>query len=133
MNYRARIAGLAVLLLLVLVNLVIAQSDGKVQRTCGQTREERVPLINEAFTSVFTVRRVSFAGNTYTRDRDFRERKRTLNEGDIFTPEALETSVKRLSKMRSIRPIRMDDIEVTLDRPRKDIDITFCIRQRPKH
>ena len=62
MNYRASIVGLMVFSLLVSVDLIFGQSIGDAQKSCGQTREVRDPLINEAIGDVFTVRRVSFVG-----------------------------------------------------------------------
>jgi len=110
----------------------IKTSKLKKEAGCGQARDVRGPLINEANRDVFTVRRVSFVGNIYTRDRDLRSGKRTLNEGDIFSRRELESSVKNLSRMRAIYPVTMNNIVITLDVPRKDVDIVFCVRERPK-
>lgn len=100
--------------------------------SCGQAEDVRDPLINEAHNGQFNVRRVWIVGSTYTRYREFGKRM-YQSEGDIFTREKLEKTVKRISKMRSIYPINMDNIEVRLDRNNGYIDIVFCVKQKPKN
>lgn len=64
---------------------VHAQSDSIVEKeVCGQPKNVRDPIIDEAESEQFNVRRVEIAGSTYTRDRDFRKRMVYTNEGDIF-------------------------------------------------
>ncbi len=99
---------------------------------CGHSADIRDPIIEEAERSEFNVRFVSIVGNTYTRYREFGKRM-YQSEGDIFTREKLERTVKRISKMRSIYPINMDNIEVRLDRNNGYIDIVFCVKQKPKN
>ncbi|MBX3245267.1 MAG: hypothetical protein KF685_12525 [Acidobacteria bacterium] len=110
------------------------------KEVCSQPKEERDALINEAEREEFNVRHVEFVGNTYTRARDlFRRISPIINEGDIFARANLEKAVKRMSKMKAIYPITMDNVEVRLDRSYeragrtyKVIDIIFCIEQKPK-
>ena len=44
----------------------------------------------------------------------------------------LEESVERISKMKTIHPISMDNIEVRLDRDKKEINFDICVTQKPK-
>lgn len=68
-------------------------------------------MIEEAERSEFNVRHVYIVGNTYTRYREFGKRM-YQSEGDIFSREKLDKTVKRISKMRSIYPINMDNVEI---------------------
>lgn len=99
---------------------------------CIQPPSVRDPSIAEAEKQQFNVRRVEISGSTYTRDKEFRRRMVVTNEGDIFERKNLEMTVKRIAKMRSIYPITINDVVVGLDRQYKDIDIVFCVRQKPK-
>jgi outer membrane protein insertion porin family len=53
----------------------------------------------------FTLRRLEFTGNTFTRDRVMR-REFLLNEGDIYNSRYLEISVARLNQTQVFRPDR---------------------------
>ena len=76
---------------------------------------------------------VEISGNTYTRGREFWKRMSAgLNEGDIFTRRALEETVRRISKMKSIYPISMENVLVRLNRTTEQIDVLFCVTQKPK-
>jgi outer membrane protein insertion porin family len=59
----------------------------------------------------FRLRRLEFAGNTFTRDRVLR-REVLVNEGDIYNQLYLETSVIRLNQTQYFDPIDKDkDVE----------------------
>ncbi len=102
------------------------------EEVCKQGKKVRDPLIEEAERDQFNVRRVEIVGSTYNRDREFRRRMFMTNEGDIFTRRNLEKAVKRISKMNTIFPIMMENVEVRLDRTYMEIDIVFCVKQKPK-
>lgn len=111
---------------------VTAQAESKsIEEPCGQSKEVLDPLTDEAERLEFTVKYIEIVGSTYTRYREF-AKKMLLNEGDIFRQELLEKSVARISKMKSIYPISMENVEVRLDREQKVINIVFCVRQKPK-
>ncbi len=135
MNYTYKVVGTLILAIGFFVTFGFAQTDGKPvseeHKRCEQARETKDSLIDEADREVFVLRRVSFSGNIYTHDRELRKRG-NLHEGDIFTRKVLETGIKRISKMKSIYPMTIDNVEITLDRPRKDIDIHICVGQKPK-
>lgn len=101
---------------------------------CGHSKDVRDPLIHEAILKSFTVRRVEIAGSTYTRHRDFVKRMAPgLREGEIFTRAALEESIRKMSRMKVIYPITLDNVEVHLDRPGEEIDVVICVVQKPKN
>ncbi len=96
------------------------------------THEERAALIKsieEAEANEYYVRRIEIAGNLTTRHRVFAE-KMAFGEGDIFTRKLLEKSIKNVSRIKQIYPIRLDNIEVRLDKNSKDIDLLFVVVER---
>lgn len=100
---------------------------------CLQPRSDRDALIDEAMRHELITRRVEIAGSTYTRHREFVKRMVPgLNEGEIFTRAALEASVRRISRMKVIYPITIDDVEIKLDRAADSVDIIICVRQKRK-
>lgn len=101
------------------------------QQLCGQEAKVQNPLVEEAEQKLFTIRRVEIVGNTTIRHREFVKRLRRFNEGDIFTRKSFEKSVKSVSNMRSIFPITNENAEIRLDREHGDVDIVFCVKQRP--
>lgn len=99
---------------------------------CGMAMDVLDPLVSEAERLAFNVRYIEIAGNTYTRYREFAKRM-LQNEGDIFRRELLEKTVLRISRMKTIYPVLMENVEVRLNREQRVIDIVFCVRQKPKH
>ena len=88
--------------------------------------------MDEAQRNEFTVRRVEFVGNTYTRDHVLRDRMTPIiNEGDVFTRAKLVRSLRRMSALkRTIYPLRLTDVEIRLDRAEGLVDMTICFRER---
>ena len=63
----------------------------------------------------FTLRRLEFTGNTFTRDRVMR-REFLINEGDIYNQNYLDISVARLNQTQYFDPIDKDqDVEIRTD------------------
>lgn len=79
----------------------------------------------------FTVRRVEFVGNTYTRDDVLRRRLISFNEGDFFRRQNLVASLRNMSKLRNeIYPAKLKDVELRLNEPEKTIDVTICFKPK---
>ena len=96
---------------------------------CTQPAPEQDPLLREAIENRYTVRSVEFVGNEHT--RDYRLRRRIfLQEGDVFNRENLTKSIRSVSKLKNIYPVRLSDVIVRLERPDKLIDFAFCFRER---
>jgi hypothetical protein len=96
-------------------------------------RQLRNLLFTYAEKHQFTVRRVEFIGNTYTRDRTLRVQMDELNEGNIFTVAALNRCLARLSKVRNINNVTVKDVDIRLNQVEGTIDltITFTDTSRP--
>jgi len=95
----------------------------------AQSSTERESLLREAIKNRYTVRRVEFTGNEFTRDNILR-RRIFLQEGDRFTRRNLLRSIANVSKLRIIYPVRLNDVSVRLDRTDKLIDLTIRFRER---
>lgn len=95
-----------------------------------QTDAERSALVGEAERNQFTVRRIEFLGNNHTRHYVL-ARRVALQEGELFTGDLLERSLRDLSGLsRIIRPVRLKDVGVRLNREEKLVDLTILVRER---
>lgn len=97
---------------------------------CGQEPAIQEPIIDEAETKQFNVRRVEISGNPSIRHREFVKRLQGVNEGDIFSKVLLVKAVERIARMKKIYPITLRDVELRLDRQYRDIDILICVEER---
>lgn len=78
----------------------------------------------------FTLRRLEFTGNTFTRDRVLR-REFLLNEGDIYNQNWLEISIARLNQTQYFDPIDKDqDVEIRPDEEQGDVDLNVKVREK---
>ncbi len=78
----------------------------------------------------FSLRRIEFAGNTFTRDNVLR-REIILNEGDIYNQLMLETSVIRLNQTQYFDPIDKDkDVEVRTDEETGQVDMIIRVKEK---
>ncbi|HMO80582.1 MAG TPA: outer membrane protein assembly factor BamA [Pyrinomonadaceae bacterium] len=78
----------------------------------------------------FSLRRLDFQGNTFTRDRVLR-REFLMNEGDIYNERALEISLLRLDQTQYFDPINKDqDVERRTDEERGDVDLIVKVKER---
>jgi len=53
-----------------------------------------------------------------------------LRLGDIFNRTALEKSIERISKIRSLQPVTVDDIDVRTDDKEKHVEFTINVREK---
>lgn len=78
----------------------------------------------------FRLRRLEFAGNTFTRDKILR-REVLINEGDIYNQQALEISVVRLNQTGYFDPIDKDqDVEIRTDEEQGDVDLVVKVKEK---
>jgi hypothetical protein len=108
--------------------LVLHRPDG-VSSWRLQVKPSQASLIREAEREGYAVRRTEFLGNARTADMVLR-RRLMFNEGDLFTAEKLEQSIRRLSRLKVIKPVRLRDVEIRLDREYKVIDMAFRVREK---
>ncbi len=78
----------------------------------------------------FTLRRLEFTGNTFTRDKVMR-REFLLNEGDIYNDGWLDVSIARLNQTQYFDPIDKDqDVEKRTDEENGDVDLIVKIKEK---
>ena len=78
----------------------------------------------------FTLRRLEFTGNTFTRDRVMR-REFLLNEGDLYNQGYLDISVARLNQTQYFDPIDKDkDVETRTDEEQGDVDLIVKVKEK---
>lgn len=78
----------------------------------------------------FTLRRLEFTGNTFTRDKVMR-REFLINEGDIYNGNYLEYSIARLNQSQYFDPIDKDqDVEVRTDEENGDVDLIVKVKEK---
>ena len=78
----------------------------------------------------FTLRRLEFVGNTFTRDKVMR-REFLLNEGDIYNDNYLDISVTRLNQTQYFDPIDPEqDVEKRTDEEQGDVDLIVKVREK---
>lgn len=81
----------------------------------------------------FTLRRLEFTGNTYTRDNVLR-REVAVNEGDIFDKSLWEFSVLKLNQLGFFNPIDKDkDAEFRTNEETGDVDINLRVEERGRN
>ena len=80
----------------------------------------------------FTLRRLEFTGNTFTRDNVLR-REVLINEGDIYNQTTWEYSVTRLNQLGYFDPIDKEkDADFKTERRRRPVDVNVeGDRERP--
>ncbi len=78
----------------------------------------------------FTLRRLEFTGNTFTRDKVMR-REFLLNEGDIYNQQFLDISVARLNQTQYFDPIdKEQDVEIRTDDEKGDVDLIVKVKEK---
>ena len=78
----------------------------------------------------FTLRRLEFTGNTFTRDKVMR-REFLLNEGDIYNQRALDVSIARLNQTQYFDPLDKDqDVEIRTAEEQGDVDLIVKVKEK---
>ena len=107
-----------------------SQPKGEPAIPCGQEPAVQEPIIETAETNQFNVRRVEISGNSSIRHREFVNRLKGVNEGDIFSRALLRKSVERIARMKKIYPITMRNVELRVNPQYRDVDILICVKER---
>ena len=84
----------------------------------------------------FVVRRISFAGNTTTRDNVIRRELNNLVEGSPFDTNALKDSVRRLNQLGYFKPLEGTDKDVKVDKAtnaQNMVDVTFKLEEQNRN
>src|SRR5437879_3737776 len=80
----------------------------------------------------FTLRRLEFTGNTFTRDNVLR-REVLMNEGDIYNQNTFEFSVIRLNQLGYFNPIDKDkDVDFRTNDEEGTVDVTVKVAEKSR-
>ncbi len=78
----------------------------------------------------FTLRRLEFTGNTFTRDKVLR-REVLISEGDVYNAKFLDISVARLNQTQYFDPIDKDqDVEIRTNEEEGDVDLILKVKEK---
>ncbi len=77
----------------------------------------------------FLVHRIEFDGNTKTRDKVMR-REFSLEEGKVFSSQALDVSVQRLNMLGYFEKIEEKDYSVTPDQKTSLVDVNIKVKEK---
>lgn len=81
----------------------------------------------------YFVNRLTFTGNTQTRDQVIR-REMALVEGGIFNTEALKHSIRRINQLGYFKPIEDKAISVTRPTGTSDrVDVAIAVEEQNRH
>jgi outer membrane protein assembly factor BamA len=100
---------------------------------CSQPTKVQNAIIREAERDQYTTRRVEFIGNRDTRDAVLRRRIIIgLQEGDLFTRWNLIRSLRNVSKLKLIHPVKVSDVELHLNRSERTVDMIICFKEKER-
>jgi outer membrane protein insertion porin family len=109
------------------------------QGTNGRAEKSGPPVVNVTVQMnegpQYFVNRITFTGNTTTRDNVIRREMR-LYEGGVFNTEALKFSVRRLNQLGYFTEIHGDDRDTKIDKtPGKpnNVDITMKVAEQNRN
>ncbi len=98
-----------------------------------QTFNEEEKTMNIAFefqpSKQFFVRRINFLGNTKTRDKVMR-REFILEEGKMFSTQALDVSILRLNQLGFFEKIEEKDYEVKPEEKTATVDVDVRVKEK---
>jgi outer membrane protein assembly factor BamA len=98
---------------------------------CDQPLQLKNELIDRVEPLKYTIRRIEFLGNLYTRDKMLRKYL-LFAEGDIFMRKHFAGSIERLSRLEGFSPITIENVALRAVERSKDVDLVFCLKERPK-
>jgi outer membrane protein insertion porin family len=83
----------------------------------------------------YTVHRLTFTGNTTTRDNVIR-REMQIAEGGVFSTEALKYSVQRLNQLGYFKPVQGNDKDLTVEKTpgiERAVDVTVKVEEQNRN
>ena len=80
----------------------------------------------------FYVNKITFTGNTTTRDKTIR-REIMVDEGTIFNSTLWDTSLQRLNQLGYFEPIRPEDVEFKPSQTDPRVDINLKIKEKNRN
>jgi outer membrane protein assembly factor BamA len=110
---------------------LLGQAGASASSECAQPTEVQNAIIREAERNRYITRRLEFIGNQYTRDSVLRRRTNIgLQEGDLFTRRNLIRSLRNVSTLREIYPVKTTDVTLHLNPADETVDLIICFKER---
>ncbi len=112
------------------IDFWLAPSGFRVPKDSNIELLSQSQLVAEAEKNRYTIRRLEFIGNEHLSDQVVRRRLWALQEGEIFTKRALTKGLLSLNRPADIYRVRLDDLDIRLDRREKTVDLRIVINER---
>lgn len=97
----------------------------------SKTSQERESRINMAQREQYRIGHIYFAGNKHVRDWEVRRRLVPgFTQGDIFDRRALDKSLRRISKVKQIYSVTIENVEVRLDEKEKYAEFVINVKEK---
>jgi outer membrane protein assembly factor BamA len=97
---------------------------------CNQPAREQAAIIREAEANHYFIRRLEFVGNESISDGVLRKRMGALQEGEKFRRSNLVTSLKNVSRLKTLHPVRFSDVMLRLEKSEKLVDLVICFKEK---
>jgi outer membrane protein insertion porin family len=121
------------------VPAALAEVEAPVKPGSDAAKEAAAPTVDVTMRidegPQFFVNRITFTGNTTTRDNVIRREMRLL-EGSIFSTEALKYSVRRLNQLGYFKELKGDDRDMKVEKtPGKEnnVDVTLKFEEQNRN
>jgi outer membrane protein assembly factor BamA len=114
------------------VGAVGARGKESARFGCTQPAGEQAAIIREAEANDYSIRRLEFLGNESISDGVLRKRMKALQEGEKFRRRNLVSSLKNVSRLKTLYPVRFSDVTLRLDESDKLVDMVICFREKKK-
>ena|SRR2546429_6344327 len=79
----------------------------------------------------FTIRRVEFLGNRFTRDEVI-HRAANLREGNVFTVRALRRGLKQLNSLGVFEKVTEQNVKWQADDNLREVDFVISVTEKPR-
>ena len=112
--------------------LAIEADAAGVRFGCTQPAGEQAAIIREAEANHYSIRRLEFLGNESISDWVLRKRMGALQEGERFRRSNLVRSLKSVSQLKTLHPIRFSDVTLRLEKSDKLVDMVICFKEKKK-
>jgi outer membrane protein assembly factor BamA len=110
-----------------------SQPDAPLARFgCTQPAREQAAIIREAEANHYSIRRLEFLGNESISDWVLRRKMGALQEGEKFRKSNLVRSLKNVSLLKTLHPVRFSDVMLRLEESDKLVDMVICFKEKKR-
>ena len=99
---------------------------------CTQPALEQAAIIRDAEAKHYSIRRLEFLGNESISDWVLRKRMGALQEGEKFRKSNLVRSLKNVSRLKTLHPVRLSDVMLRLEESDKLVDMVICFKEKKR-